>query len=772
MQPSENQKQNSFQTNILGRAKGGISWLSLGAILVAAGLLVSCLEPADQIMERYGEGKIVFVKEPSVGNTNTNNNVAMASNVNEFYPGTDICMLSPISPTGKVTNLTAQWTRSVENKNDYGGAMDPEVSFDGTKILFSMRMPSTQNDRHKHWSIYEMNTDGTNLVRLTMPALGEDVNLGDDIDPAYIDQTHIVFGSTRNHILDEYERREVPQLFVGERGGTDGGLINIRQITFNQSHDQNPFLHSSGNIYFTRWDHLGGPNKMPMFTVHPDGSGQFVLYGSDETFGKGNTSGSRTFMEARELHDGGLVASIMERTSQFEGGAICIVDLSKFTSAPQIITASSSPYNNTQKSSSAIFKTPYPIMDGGHERILVAQSAHDAGNKVTAPYVNYDLFIMDKDGNNLKLIHADPYNNDYDPIVVEPRSLPSKPYEMNPKIAEGIKSGAKTGMFFDADVYSRQDNDGHMSASELLGGQSDKSKGLAKYVRVIEAVTMSSQYRSRNGVGRTEFEKQRVIGYGDVRADGSLSIEVPANTPLHLQTLDSNGMMLVNQLQWIDVMPGEHRMCTGCHGARDKDKDILLFNDNLDTITFGVPKVTELKDFMSGFYNAQKVSEHPAARKDTVDFMNLYNKTQTTTIQNVMNRRCNSCHSIAAAKDSGGGLVLEDRPDTALNNHGNATVYKLLTDDAGYASAKSGTRLRYASSDGARQSPLAWVLFNKQLSNKNESLFRKSSYDHTVIWQLDSTGRMDPFAKENKDLLTLIEWMDIGTQFSNSNVSK
>ena len=47
----------------------------------------------------------------------------------------------------------------------------------------------------------------------------------DDMDPAYIDDNHIVFGSTRNRVLDEYERRNVPQLFVGERG-SDGFLIN------------------------------------------------------------------------------------------------------------------------------------------------------------------------------------------------------------------------------------------------------------------------------------------------------------------------------------------------------------------------------------------------------------------------------------------------------------------------------------------------------------------------------------------------------------------
>ncbi len=748
---------------VFGR-EGGKSlsrWAAPAAVVYAALLLTSCLEPADQILQRYGQSAIVFVKEASVGTAN--DNVAMASNTNEFYPGTDLCLLSPVSPTGTLTNLTEQWTRAAQNQNDWGAAQDPEVSFDGTKILFSMRRPRTNNERNQPWSIYEMNADGTNLVRLTSPDIGDN---WDDVDPAYIDDNHIVFGSTRNHILDEYERRSVTQLFTGERG-PNGVLVNVRQITFNQSHDQNPFIHSSGNIYFTRWDHLGNPNKMPLFTVHPDGTRQFVLYGADETFGTGMTSGSRTFMEARELQDGGLVSSIMERTSRFEGGAIAIIDLAKFTSAPQIITPGASPYNNTQVKSDAVYKTPYPIMDGTKERILVAMSPHPVGPK-TDPYSNYDLFVMDKDGGNMTLVYADSKYNNYDPVVVAPRTLPVKPFTVDTLVQAARAAGAKTGIFFDADVYSRQDNDGHMSSQELLNGQTDRSKDLAKFVRVIQAIPLKPNYQGMSNLGHTEFEKQKVIGYGDVRPDGSLSIEVPANLAMHIQTLDSNGMMLVNQLQWINVMPGEQRMCTGCHGVREKDQDITHFHNTNGEVTFDL---ADVKHYLSSFNNAQKVTEHPAVRSDTLDFMNLSYPAKTATIQNLFDRRCNSCHGASVAKDSGGGLVLENRLDTALNNHGTASVYETLTSQGSYAKAdnKTNTRdQRYVSTEGARVSPLAWVMLNKQLSQTNQKLFRTPAYDHTALWSKDSTGKVDPFAKANADLLSLIEWMDMGTQFTNS----
>jgi hypothetical protein len=729
---------------------------AIGTLL--GGLLaVSCLEPADQIMERYGEGKLVFVKDPAVGSKNMNRDEAMGANPNEFHPGTDIVLLSPISPTGKVTNLTAQWTRAAENERDWGAAQDPEASFDGTKILFSMRKARTSTSGTQHWGLYEMNADGTGLVKLTLP------DTGDDFDPAYIDENHIVFASTRNQIADEYERRHVPQLFTGERG-SNGTLTNIRQITFNQSHDQNPFVHSSGKIYFTRWDHLGDPNKMPLFSVNPDGTGQFVLYGADETFGAGSTSGSRTFMEARELRDRGIVASLMERTSDFEGGAVGIIDVSKFSAAPKIITPSTSPYNNTQNTAKSIFKTPYPIMDGGEEKILVAQSLNETGGDVDG-VVNYDLFIMDKTGGAPRLVHADPNSNDYDPIVLAPRAFRVEPYAMSPLVSEAIKNKVQTGFFFDANVYSRQ-SDGQLRGDDL--------KDKVKYVRVLAAVStpINCDYCSQT-MGNTAFERQRVIGYADVRADGSFSIEVPANTPMHVQTLDENGLMLVNQLQWINVMPGEKRMCTGCHGEREKDAEIKQFEiDEADSVEFKV-SIDDVRRYLSGFHNAQKVEAHPSARTDLVNFYTLRDSvSKYATIQGILDAKCVSCHGVSTATAQGGGLTLENTGDTSYTNDGTTNVYETLTSGNLYATAagtNNNAKINYATDNGARQSPLAWVLFNKQLGRVNEKLFRASSYDHSAIWKKDSaSGSIDVFAKENVDLLTLVEWMDMGVPFMNS----
>ena len=127
-----------------------------------------------------------------------------------------------------------------------------------------------KENRSRLWHIYEMNIDGSGLVQLT------DQASGDDMDPTYLPNGQIMFTSTRSGIVDEYNRRHSPLLHVGDRG-SDGRLINIRQISFNQSHDTNPMVHSSGKVFYSRWEHLGSPNKFPLFVINPDGTRPFVL---------------------------------------------------------------------------------------------------------------------------------------------------------------------------------------------------------------------------------------------------------------------------------------------------------------------------------------------------------------------------------------------------------------------------------------------------------------------------------------------------------------
>jgi hypothetical protein len=713
--------------------------------------LVSCgSSPPDDIVTKSGQPALVFVKENS---RQGNRSIAMASNVDEYYPGSDLYLLSPISGSGELTNLTSQYTRRNQtNPNNYGAAADPEVSFDGQRILFSMK-----ENRSSRWAIYEMNTDGSGLVKKTEPGTW------DDMDPIYLPNGQIMFTSTRSGIVDEYERRASPLLHVGDVG-PDGRLVGIRQISFNQSHDTNPIVHSSGKVFFSRWEHLGNPNKFPLFVINPDGTRLFVMYGNHSP----SQSGSRVFLEPRELADGGIVCSIMERTSPAEGGAIAIVDISKSDDNLTFLTPASAPFNNTGRPTSALYKTPYPVIDRSapssrQEKIIFAMSPIPVNNGMEEA-VDYGIYVMDKDGQNVQLLYNDPDFNEYDGVVVQSRERPNV-IPTDPGVAAGLASNAPTGIFFDGNAYDRATNDGQTRPSAAFVN-ADGSTGQVKYVRILEAIPLPRDGSRRGGpIGNTSLEKQRVVGYAPVRSDGSFSVEVPANRSLHMQTLDQHGMMLVNQITWVQVMPGERRLCTGCHDSHDRDR---IINDFQVMANAEVLNKASGSTYQSGFHNAVNVESHPAARPDTVDFFDRARPGRTNTVQAVFDARCTSCHGGATPA---GGLSLALTPadlgpvQSGMNGH--TSVYDTLTAVARYRTASNALR-NYVTDTGARRSPLLWVQYGRQLDNASNSEYRPLSYDHTQLWTKDAWGRIDPFLPPNRDLLTLIEWVDAGTQYSNT----
>ena len=57
-------------------------------------------------------------------------------------------------------------------------------------------------------------------------------------------------------------------------------------------------------------------------------------------------------------------------------------------------------------------------------------------------------------------------------------------------------------------------------------------------------------------------------------SDGSWLANVPPYMPIHLQPLDKFGMSIRNQRLWIQGMPGESRVCGGCHESRTGDNGL------------------------------------------------------------------------------------------------------------------------------------------------------------------------------------------------------
>ena len=248
--------------------------------LLGMTILAGCQSAPEDLAQT---DSIIFVKSTSNRFLNTN----FISN----QTTSNLFMLSPISPNGTLTNLT--------NLTGEGAAVaDPDISYDGLRVIFSMR-----TDRNGNWHLYEMNVDGSGIRQLTS---GD----SDNCDPTYLPDGRIMFSSNRTFYRDEYERRPVEVLHIMTADGS-----SIERVSFNMSDDFDPIVLRDGRIAWTRWEHHGTQNRFPLFFTHPDGSSTFLHFGSH----------NRNFWHARELEDGRLVA-IMSNRVQVDRGALVIID--------------------------------------------------------------------------------------------------------------------------------------------------------------------------------------------------------------------------------------------------------------------------------------------------------------------------------------------------------------------------------------------------------------------------------------------------------------
>jgi len=146
-----------------------------------------------------------------------------------------------------------------------GSVRDPQVHYDGKKILFSYRKAGEDN-----YHLYEINVDGSGLRQITSGAY-------DDYEPAYLPDGGIVFVSTR---CRSWVNCWMTQVGVLYRCDADGS--NIQRISYNGEHDNTPWVLPDGRILYTRWEYVDRSQVEfhHLWTMNPDGTGQTVYYGN------------------------------------------------------------------------------------------------------------------------------------------------------------------------------------------------------------------------------------------------------------------------------------------------------------------------------------------------------------------------------------------------------------------------------------------------------------------------------------------------------------
>jgi hypothetical protein len=357
----------------------------LAAALAVAAALSACgsgTSSEENTLTVQGDVPIAYVKRANTIGMNPTNGAPSA-------PGGDLIIREKSSPSAPEHNITAQFTQG------QGDASDPEVSYDGKKIVFSMRCPTSNTSKIGNqpactgrWNIweYDMSTGGLtggSFRRITASTTD------DDVDPVYLPAGKgFVFSSNRQtksfqkqalgrsyYALDEYERERVFNLHLMDAQGAQ-----IQQTSFNQSHDRNPVIRPNGDVMFSRWDHVAGRNHFKVFRAKPDGTDVFVLYGAHS---EGNSFLHPRDMDPAGPYKGFLSSDLMPLSRTHEGGALVLVDAANY-SEQNTPANSTVPVQGGQRQITAQelsiggglsaygrVTTPYPLWDGTN-RVLVA----------------------------------------------------------------------------------------------------------------------------------------------------------------------------------------------------------------------------------------------------------------------------------------------------------------------------------------------------------------------------------------------------------------
>jgi len=524
--------------------------------------------PQDLIQQESTTQAVVFVKTRATETLNRTNAEG------------NLFKLSPIAPDGVVTPITNFTGASVS---------DPAVSFDGKRILFSMRPPAG-GDRN----LYEIGADGTGLRRVTSGG-------GDDFDPLYLPDDRILFTSTRAGEMDEYNHAESATLY---RCDADGS--NLERVSYNQSDDFDPELLPDGRVLYTRWEHFGTMNRFPLFATHEDGTGTFHFFGPH----------GQNFFHPTLTPEGRILA-IASTMVENDAGPLAVVKTEQGPADPVTDTASMhwdvvTPQVNEDGAPWPYGSFKYPRSLGGDH--YVASYSLPAATKGDADYALY-TFTLRQTGagtaadpatfavQDLTFLYNDPTTNEYDAQLLGPHPKP-------PVIPTVVDRTKDYGEFLAQDVFNRGTGD----------GQEVPIKGRDPIAQIAVIAARPTLAGEMNDVSANDFEKRALIGFAPVYADGSFRIRVPADTPISFATLDSLGRGFVVKRTHIYVRPGESfTRCVGCHEDRRAGGDVA---------TNPAP--------MAALHPAHDLNI-PAAAFTVIDYQN--------DIGPIVNTKCVSCHT-------------------------------------------------------------------------------------------------------------------------------
>ncbi|NQV35472.1 MAG: SUMF1/EgtB/PvdO family nonheme iron enzyme [Phycisphaeraceae bacterium] len=430
----------------------------------------------------------------------------------------EICILSPVKPTGKLT--------SVYKPSDRHLVSEMDLHFDAQKLMFSMP------DAHKLWQVHELDLDSKSLRQLS-PANQPEVH---NFDSCYLPNGRVAFTSTAAFQgVPCNASVNVGMLYLMDRDGQ-----NVRQVCFEQDHDFCPTVLNDGRVLYLRWEYTDIPHVWArfLFTMNPDGTNQREFYGSG-----GYWPNAMFYTRPIPNHPTKIVSIV---TGHHVGrvGELVVFDPAKGRQSTDGVVQRIPGHGQTvdpvimdklAMDSWPKFLHPWPLSD---KYFIVTAKPR--------PQDLWGIYLVDVFDNMLLLKELEDF------ALLEPIPLRTTP---KPRvIPDRVDLSSDHAIVYIENIYKGP-------------GLKNVPHGEVKTLRLF---TYHFAYHKIAGINHRvgadgPWEPKRILGTVPVEADGSALFRVPANTPISIQPLDGDNKALQLMRSWMTAMPGEIVSCVGCH---------------------------------------------------------------------------------------------------------------------------------------------------------------------------------------------------------------
>ena len=406
----------------------------------------------------------------------------------------------------------------------FHSACDPDVSFDGKRILFSGKKKQSDN-----WNVFEADLAGGTVRQITR-------DFGNCRHPRYMSTFYTIvapgpwytlaFLSDHSRELTEFGGARSTDIYSCKLDGS-----GIQRLTYNPSTDFDPLMMPDGRILYSTWQRnlpeQGRRGRIDFFTINTDGT-DISLFNRQ---GK-NIKQMATITPTR------LVVFVESDSLPWDGaGSLGTIRLNRFIKGYRALEVEA-----------GLYHSPSPLPNG---QLLVSRRPADGSG-------NHDVFLLDLEKEEVTPLVTDPRFHLLQAVAVAERKIP-----------DGRSS-----------VVNEKDPNGQLFCLDITNSDSEEFSSnilaLARKARFIEGVPATAS----TGTGKPDYLNKRILGEVAIKADGSLFVEVPANIPVKVQLIDENGMSL-REGTWIWVRNHEPRGCIGCH----EDPELVPENRMVDAVT-------------------------------------------------------------------------------------------------------------------------------------------------------------------------------------------